>query len=160
MLAPLNVTNLEVIFYAVFLMHGQNNWKACLSLLLLLLLRETWPIPTIRKNIKATIISLKKKSKTFPAGFPYVCTSGSSTRFTFQVEIRKIERGIAERMPFTIFTILLAFRMKSFWCHISLSVTKLGNATYIDRFLGSSALCLHQFSLWSRRTFFGAVIRI
>ena len=29
------------------------------------------------------------------AGFPIVCTCGSNTRLKFQIETRKIERGIA-----------------------------------------------------------------
>ena len=52
---------------------------------------------TIRKNTKPTITCLLKKKK--KAGFQFFCTCGPNTMFNFQIENRKIERGIAE-MPF------------------------------------------------------------
>ena len=51
---------------------------------------------------KATITCVKKKKKQNKTGFQFVCTCGPNTRLKFQIENRKIERGIAE-MPFSPF---------------------------------------------------------
>ena len=45
-------------------------------------------------------LSLKKKRK--KADFQFFCTCGPTARFNFQIEKRKIQRGIAE-MPFPPF---------------------------------------------------------
>ena len=49
---------------------------------------------TIRKILKC-----RKNS-----GFPAVCTCGLSSRFEFQIEIRKIEQGIAKNVIFLVNT--------------------------------------------------------
>ena len=76
-----------------------------------------------------TITSVGKKKTD---GTEYVWTCGSSTRFKFikiQSENYKIERGIAEIMPFKI---LLACSMESVDCHHVLMSDEVGNATCID----------------------------
>ena len=48
----------------------------------------------VRKNTKAAITCLKKKTEK-EASLTFVCTCGSKMRLKFQIETRKIERGIA-----------------------------------------------------------------
>ena len=49
-------------------------------------------VTTIRKNTKKSGHSLPEKKR---SRFPVVCTPASKTRLIFQIEIRKIEGGIA-----------------------------------------------------------------
>ena len=70
----------------------------------------------IRKNTKATITCLKKR-RSSGAGFPFVCTFGSNTRLKFQIETRKIKRGIAV-MPLVLITACSMYRNR--FCVISL----------------------------------------
>ena len=56
----------------------------------------------IRKNTKAAITRLNNRTSN-GAGFPFVCTCGSNTRFKFQIETRKIEQGIVA-MPLVLIT--------------------------------------------------------
>ena len=62
----------------------------------------------------------KKKKSFFGQAFRFF----SHVRFkrevkSFRSKFAKIERGIAEILLFTMFTILLAFSMESFCCYIS-----------------------------------------
>ena len=64
-------------------------------------------------------------------------TCGSNTRVKFQIEPRKIERGIAEKQYFSE---LLVLRMEScVWQFLSMG-GQLGNETNIDLLLGSSTI--------------------
>ena len=65
---------------------------------------------TIRKNTKATITSPKKK---FSGGLSVCLHVRFKHEVKIEIEIRKIERGIAETMPFTIFTILTCFQYRT-----------------------------------------------
>ena len=71
---------------------------------------------TIRNNTRATITCLKKKRKK-GAGFPFVCTCGSSTRLKFQIEARKIEWGIAV-MPLVLITTCHNAQRSFFWSYL------------------------------------------
>ena len=55
------------------------------------------------KKSKAPISRVKKKKKN---GFPFVCPCGSNTTLKFEIEILKIERGIA-KMPFFQFLVAI-----------------------------------------------------
>ena len=58
---------------------------------------------TIRKNTKTAITCLEK-TKTEKTWFPFVRTCGSNMRLNFWIEVRKIERGIAEKLTFLVIT--------------------------------------------------------
>ena len=68
-----------------------------------------------QKNTNATITCLKNRVSN-GAGFPFVCTCGLNTRLKFQIETRKIERGIAIMPPVLIST---CFIQKAFLGHTS-----------------------------------------
>ena len=98
-------------FVTVFIMRQQTGKPAWVFFFLF----KRWPIQRSEKS---------KNDDVFFVGFPFVCTCGSNTRSKFQIELLKIERGIAEIMTFTIFTILLAFSMEPFRGCISWWVMK------------------------------------
>ena len=81
----------------MLIMHQPTKLKAGLFNFFFFFPRDMTEI-TIRKN-EATIACLEKKTM---AGFQFVCTCGPNTRLNFQIEILKIERGIAD-MPFSPF---------------------------------------------------------
>ena len=56
------------------------------------------------KNTKTPITCVKKEKEKKPS-FPFVRACGSNTTLKFQIEILKIERGIAE-MPFSQFFVI------------------------------------------------------
>ena len=120
-----------------------NNWKGWVFFVFVRDMTDT----TIQQTTKATTTSLKKKK--LLAGFPFVCTCGSNMWLNFQIEIPKIERGIAEIRTFTMFTIVLACSITSFCC-----ISRLGNEAYIDRLLVSPALCTPIFTLIGNDYFF------
>ena len=63
--------------------------------------------PTIRKNTNTTeTCPGKKKEKKSETDFQFLCTWGSNTRLKFQIDTRKIERGIAVT-PLVFVTFLL-----------------------------------------------------
>ena len=71
---------------------------------------------------------------------PIICTCGSNTRLKFQIETRKIERGIAVIPHVLITTCLMYIRCTRivFWLYLLMG-DELGSATDdIDRLLVSS----------------------
>ena len=95
---------------------------------------------TIRKNTKAAIICLKKEKEKM-ASFPFVCICGSNTRLKFQIETRKIERGIAVITLILIKCIGIVLRSHP------LMGDELGSAVDIDYLLVSSGLSTPIFTL-------------
>ena len=112
----------DAVFFldAVFIMHQPTNGKPAPFLCIF-----CWTNMTdtrIRKNTKATITCLKKR-RSSGAGFPFVCTFGSNTRLKFQIETRKIKRGIAV-MPLVLITACSMYRNR--FCVISLDAWRTG----------------------------------
>ena len=108
-------------FDTVFIVAPTNNWKACprFYFILFLLLRYVTDT-TIRRNARATAVPpLKKKEELFRQAFRLFCMCGSNMSLNFQMEIRKIERGIAEIMPCTICTMVLALLIV--WNHFAVT---------------------------------------
>ena len=85
--------------------------------------------PAIRNNKKANLTSLQKR-KIIGDGSECICTCGSNTRLTFQSQICKIERGIANIMSFSLLLFLV-------WNRFLLYLVMgdgLGNANYNKRY--------------------------
>ena len=78
----------------MMIIHQPTNWKPVF--LIFLFLSERYDRNNDPKKYKSDHnLSLKRKKEN--------CTSGPNTRLNFQIENRKIERGIAE-MPFSPFS--------------------------------------------------------
>ena len=97
--APLNFTVFDLNFQPRIWTARANKLKA--GLFNFLLLSERYDRNNDPKKYKSDHnLSLKKEKK--KTGFQFFCACGPSTRLNFQIENRKVERGIAE-MPFSPF---------------------------------------------------------
>ena len=92
------------------------------------------------------------------AGFPFVCTCGSNTRFKFEIETRKIERGIAA-MPLVLITTCSMYRNR-------FGVVSLWVTNWAVEQISIVSLCLQDcllytnFHLIRERRFCGGIIQI
>ena len=95
---------------------------------------------TIRKNTKATIASLKNQKQTFQAGFPFICTCCSNTRLKIQIENSRNWAGHRRNNAICDIHDITCFWYGIVLLFYLLMGDELGNATYIDCLLVSSAL--------------------
>ena len=154
--APLNLRNLDAIFWHGVYHAPTKKWKACPKYIWFFVREILYDRYNDQKNTRATTSCLEKKEG---AGVPFVCACGW---FKHEVEIlrsklAKIERGIAV-MPLGLITTCSIYSNRFFVVIRSylLMGDELGNETDIDRLLMSSGWSTPSFTLmddfWSCHT--------